>query len=58
MGIDNAISRGTPSFCWSLDPARRRLNSKLFDLPPLLKRIVDSVLGTGRQFQGLSDESI
>ena len=57
VGIDNATGRGTP-FVGLLTLLEKALNSRLFDLPPFLRRVGDSVLETERQVQGLSEESI
>ena len=51
-------AEGLPFFVGLLTLWEKALNSGLFDLPPLLRRVLGSVLKTERQGQGLSDKNI
>lgn len=42
VGIDNATGRGTP-FVGLLTLLEKALNSRLFHLPPFLRRVGDSI---------------
>lgn len=51
-------AEGLPFFVGLLTLLEKALNSELFDLSPLLRRVLGSVLKTERQGQGLSDKNI
>lgn len=51
-------AEGLPFFVGLLTLLEKALNSGLFDLPPLLRRVLGYVLETEREVQGLSDKNI